>query len=481
MSGLSPAVRQAVEAIEAGPSGPQIGAFFDLDGTLVAGYTAATFYGDRLRKGEVSALEFVRTVVTAFDGEVLGGDPTRVADVAFTALRGVSEEMFSDLGERLFLQKIAGTIRPEARALVRAHQRQGHTVAVASAATSYQIAPIARDLGIEHLVCTRLQVEDGVLTGQPIGSMLWGRHKAAGVRAFAREHQLVLGDSHAYGNGYEDVAFLSSVGHPVALNPHRGLRMAARRLDWTILDLQDPVTPSLVSLGRTVAALGGMNVGATAGLAVGFLTRDGRRGRNTAIRLGSVLPLALTGVELAVRNADRLWSHRPAVFVVNHQSALDVLVMGSLLREDFTVVAKKEARHDPRAMLGSLLIAPAFVDRSDSAQAREALDGLVDRIRGGTSLLIFPEGTRSSTPVLGPFRKGAFHLAVQSGVPIVPVVLRNTGELMWRRSKVVNAGVVDVCVLEPETDWTVDNMNDKVAALRARFAETLARWPEEDD
>lgn len=481
MSGLSPAVREAIEAIEAGPSGPQVGAFFDLDGTLVAGYTAATFYGDRLRKGEVSALEFVRTVVTAVDGEVLGGDPTRVADVAFTALRGVSEEMFSDLGERLFLQKIAGTIRPEARALVRAHQRQGHTVAVASAATSYQIAPIARDLGIEHLVCTRLEVEDGVLTGQPVGSMLWGRHKASGVRAFAREHDLVLGDSHAYGNGYEDVAFLSSVGHPVALNPHRGLRQAAQRLGWTVLDLRDPVTPSLVSLGRTVAALGGMNVGATAGLAVGLLTRDGRRGRNTAIKLGSALPLALTGVELDVRNADRLWSHRPAVFVVNHQSALDVLVMGSLLKEDFTVVAKKEARHDPRAMLGSLLIAPAFVDRGDSAQARETLDALVDRIRGGTSLLIFPEGTRSSTPVLGPFRKGAFHLAVQSGVPIVPVVLRNTGELMWRRSKVVNSGVVDVCVLEPETDWTLDNMNDKVAALHERFAETLARWPEEDD
>jgi putative phosphoserine phosphatase/1-acylglycerol-3-phosphate O-acyltransferase len=481
VSGLSPAVRQAIEEIEAGPSGPQVGAFFDLDGTLVAGYTAATFYGDRLRKGEVSALEFVRTVVTAVDGEVLGGDPTRVADVAFTALRGVSEEMFSDLGERLFLQKIAGTIRPEARALVRAHQRKGHTVAVASAATTYQIAPIARDLGIEHLVCTRLEVEDGVLTGRPVGSMLWGRHKATGVRAFAREHDVVLGESYAYGNGYEDVAFLSSVGHPVALNPHRGLRMAARRLDWRILDLRDPVTPSLASLARTVAALGGMNVGATAGLAVGLLTRDGRRGRNTAISLGSALPLALTGVELDVRNPDRLWTHRPAVFVVNHQSALDVLVMGSLLREDFTVVAKKEARYDPRAMLGSLLLDPAFVDRSDSAQAREALDALVDRIRGGTSLLIFPEGTRSSTPVLGPFRKGAFHLAVQSGVPVVPVVLRNTGELMWRRSKVVNPGVVDVCVLEPETDWTVDNLNDKVAALHASFAETLARWPEEDD
>ena len=480
MTGLSPEVQAAVEAIEAGPSGSQVGAFFDLDGTLVAGYTAATFYGDRLRKGQVSAAEFVRTVVTAVDGELLGGDPTRVADVAFAALRGISEETFSDLGEQLFLQKIAGTIRAEARALVRAHQRMGHTVAVASAATSYQIAPVARDLGIEHLVCTQLEVEDGVLTGQPVGAMLWGRHKAAGVRAFAREHSVSLGESHAYGNGYEDVAFLSSVGYPVALNPHRGLRAAAERLGWTVLDLRDPLTPSLSALGRTVAALGAMNTGAGAGLAIGLLTGDGRRGRNTAINLASTMALTLTGVELNVLNAERLWSHRPAVFVVNHQSALDVLVMGSLLKEDFTVVAKKEARFDPRAMIGSLLIAPAFVDRGDSAQARETLDALVDRIQGGTSLLIFPEGTRSPTPVLGNFRKGAFHLAVQCGVPIVPVVLRNTGELMWRKSKIVHPGVVDVAVLEPETDWTTENMNDKVAALHACFVETLARWPEQD-
>ena len=144
-------------------------------------------------------------------------------------------------------------------------------------------------------------------------------------------------------------------------------------------------------------------------------------------------------------------------------------------------MAKKEVKHDPRAMLGSLLVEPAFIDRSNSEQARATLDALVDRIRGGTSLLIFPEGTRSATPVLGPFRKGAFHLAVQAGVPIVPVVLRNTGELMNKRSFVLNPGTVDVAVLEPETGWTVENMNERVAALHQRFADTLARWPDEED
>lgn len=480
MSGLSSKVRAAVAEIEAGPSGPEVGAFFDLDGTLVAGYTAATFYGDRLRRAEVSPADLFRTVLNVVDGEVLGGDPTRVAHQAFAALRGQSEETFGELGERLFLQRIAGTIRSESRALVRAHQRKGHTVAVASAATSYQIAPVARDLGIDHLICTRLGVEDGLFTGRTDGPMLWGKHKAAGVRAFAREQGVRLPDSYAYGNGYEDVAFLSTVGHPCALNPHRGLRAAAKRLGWPVLDLADPPGGGLVAAARTTAALAGMNAAVSSGVALGVITGSRERGMNTAIQLATGLPMALAGVRVEVLGEERLWAHRPSVFVVNHQSALDVLVMGTLLKREFTIVAKKEARFDPRAMIGSLLIDPAFIDRSDSEQARATLDALVDRIRGGTSLLIFPEGTRSVTPVLGPFRKGAFHLAVQSGVPIVPVVLRNTGELMNKRSFVLNPGTVDVAVLEPETGWTTDNLNERVAALHQRFVDTLAHWPEEE-
>lgn len=477
MSGLSTAAREAIDAIEAGPQGPEVGAFFDLDGTLVAGYTAATFYGDRLKGREVSPAEFLRTVVTAVDGE-LGGDPTRIAHVAFSAMRGESEEAFADLGERLFRAKIAGTIRRESRALVAAHQRAGHTVAVASAATAYQIAPVARDLGVEHLVCTRLVVEDGQFTGETDGPMLWGRHKASGVRAFAREHGVDLAESYAYGNGYEDVAFLSSVGHPTALNPHRDLRAAAARLGWPVLDLADPVGGSLVAAGRTVAALAGMNAGVGAGLAYGLLRRDLDEGRAAAVRLATHLPMAIAGVSMDVLHRERLWTHRPAIFVANHQSALDIPVLGQLLEGDFTIVAKKEARWDPRTFVGSVVIDPAWIDRSDSASARATLDGVVDRIRGGTSLMIFPEGTRSATPVLGPFRKGAFHLAAQAGVPVVPVVLRNTGELMGRSSLVLNPGVVDVCVLEPETDWSADDMDDRIAALRQKFQDTLARWPQ---
>lgn len=472
-------IAEALAEIEAGPAGPQVAAFFDLDGTLVSGYTASTLFADRLRHREIAIDEFVRLLVANVEGTWLGGDPVRGAAMGFATLRGHSDDTLVELGERLFHANIAGTVRGEARRLVRAHQRRGHTVAVASAASVYQIGPVARDLGVDHIICTRLETENGILTGRIEGKIVWGAQKGAAVRAFARTHGLRLKASYAYGNGYEDVAFLSSVGRPRALNPHPGLRDAAAAHGWPVLELREPAGDNLVSAARTLAALGGMNLGVGLGIAHGVLTGDVRRGRHTAVALGSEAALRLAGVTVRVAGAEILERNRPAIVVANHQSALDPLVLAWLLRHDFTVVAKQETRHDVRAVLGRLLLDPAFVDRGNSAQARAAMDALVTRIRAGTSVLVFPEGTRSPTPMLGPFKKGAFHLATAAGVPVVPVVLRNTGELMWRRSLTVNPGTVEVRVLDPVTGWTTDTLDQQVADLRERFVRTLDDWPED--
>jgi putative phosphoserine phosphatase/1-acylglycerol-3-phosphate O-acyltransferase len=172
---------------------------------------------------------------------------------------------------------------------------------------------------------------------------------------------------------------------------------------------------------------------------------------------------------------------RPAVFIANHQSALDVLVLGALLRRDFTAVAKKEARFDPRMMVIGAVLDPAWIDRGDSTKAKDALNGVVGKLRAGISILILPEGTRMPTPSLGRFKKGAFHIALQAGVPIVPIVLRNTGELAWRRSMIVNPGTVDVAVLDPLStrDWTVGDLDRGVAEVRQKVMDTLADWPRE--
>src|SRR5205823_2570861 len=136
----------------------------------------------------------------------------------------------------------------------------------------------------------------------------------------------------------------------------------------------------------------GMGAAAGVGAGIGLLNGSRRMAGNLATELGSELALALAGVQLEVTGEEHVWSHRPAVFVFNHQSSLDMLVIGSLLRRDFTGVAKKEAARDPRfAPIGALLDV-VYIDRANSKRAREALAPVVERLREGTSIAIAPEG-----------------------------------------------------------------------------------------
>lgn len=466
-----------IAEIEAGPQGPQIGAFFDLDGTLVHGFTATHVLKNKIRGGQVGAGELARLVLTAVDG-TLGGNPTRAGDLGISALRGHAMEQLEELGERLFVQKIAGTIRPQARAIVKAHQRMGHTVTLASAATRFQTGPVARSLGIDDIVCTELETEDGVLTGRVIGNFLWGEHKARGVRDFARERGIDLPQSYGYANGDEDIAFLASTGRPHAIGPGRALRRAADLQGWPVLDMNEPLHKGVRAVAATVGAVAGLNAGLLGGAVVGLLRRDRRSGINLGIATACDAALSIAGVKLEVTGAEHL-KERPAIFIGNHQSSLDPVIMGALLRHDVAGVAKAEARRDPRMLLATLLLDPVFIDRSNSTQSRAALDGLQDRVRSGTSIMIFPEGTRMPTPEPGPFKKGAFHMAMQVGVPIVPVVFRNAGALLGPHSLVVRPGTVEVCVLEPidTSDWTVERLNDIVSDVRQKFIDTLEKWP----
>ena len=96
-------------------------------------------------------------------------------------------------------------------------------------------------------------------------------------------------------------------------------------------------------------------------------------------------------------------------------------------------------------------------------------------LESGRSLVIAPEGTRAPTPRLLPFKKGAFHLAMQAQVPMIPVVIRNAGEIMAAHSMILTPGTVQVRVLAPvpTDDWTPENLNEKVAMVEELYADTL--------
>jgi len=464
--------------VAAGPQGPQVGAFFDFDGTLINGYSAALYFRQRLARRDVGAAELVGTLVEVFNMQQRGHDVTRLVDVGLGALRGMSVDELEEMGQQLFRSRISGQLFPDARRLVRAHLRAGHTVALASSATRFQAQAAAEDLGIAHLLVTEVELLDGLVTGRVDGPVLWGPGKADAVRSFAAERGVELAESYAYGNGGEDVLYLETVGRPRPLNADSTLTRAAAERGWVVhrLHRRRRLTPTTVV--RSGASFAGLATGIAAGLGAGLLNRDRRAALGVAAAIGSELALAAAGVSLEVEGQEHLWSPRPAVFVFNHQSQLDVVILAALLRRDFTGVAKRELAADPVFAAMGWLADVAYVDRTDGHAAREALAPALESLAAGTSLVIAPEGTRTPTPRLLPFKKGAFHLALQAKVPMVPVVIRNAGEVMPAGSPFLTPGTVQVRVLAPVAtdDWTAAGLDEQVARVERFFADTMDAW-----
>ncbi|MDQ6807500.1 MAG: HAD-IB family hydrolase, partial [Actinomycetota bacterium] len=301
-------IDELLAEIQAGPQGPKVGAFFDFDGTLIAGYSAAAFYEDRVRRREFGVGELVRTLLAATEMAVLGTDVNKLMGVAISNWAGRSEAEVTETFARLFHDRIAGMVYPEARELIRAHQRAGHTVALATSATRYQAAPLAEDLGVDHVLCTEVEVVQGNFSGFFAGDILWGPNKATAVRQLARRRRIRLPRSYGYANGDEDVFFLEVVGKPRPLNPGSGLERAALEHDWPVSRFSSRGRPGLRSAIRTGAALVGLGAAGGVGIAVGALNRSRRQAANVATSIGPDLALALAGVEVNVTGAEHLWS-----------------------------------------------------------------------------------------------------------------------------------------------------------------------------
>jgi putative phosphoserine phosphatase/1-acylglycerol-3-phosphate O-acyltransferase len=466
--------------VRAAPRGRRTAAFFDFDGTLIDGYSAMAMMQHRARRRELSPLELARLLMVGVEAAAGRADFERFMRVGVQAFRGHTADDLDEMGEKLMRTVLGGALYPEAWELVAAHRRRGHTVVIATSALPFQVEPLARELGVEHVLCTRLEEADGLLTGEVDGPILWGPGKAAAVAEFAASHRIDLDRSFGYGNGGEDVDFLATVGRPTALNPAKQLERVAGERGWPTARFRPRSRPGLEEVARTVASYGGLTAGLYAGLAVGLLKRSRKEGMNVTMSLGSDAGLALAGIRLNVSGEEHLWSERPAVFIFNHQSWLVGMIVMKLLREDVTGVAKKEVSRQPVLAQIGWLMNMAYVDRGDTEQAKRALAPVVDRIRQGISLAISPEGTRSPTPRVGPFKKGAFHLAMQSGVPIVPIVIRNAGVHLWRGSVFMRKGTVDVDVLPPISvaDWKVEELGERVDEVRDLFVRRLSEWPE---
>jgi putative phosphoserine phosphatase/1-acylglycerol-3-phosphate O-acyltransferase len=458
-----------------GPSGPQIAAFFDVDRTLLAGFSVIEFIRDGIVSGRMGPRGMLETAIAIAQFELGQIGFSSFAAGTSAGLRGTPEMEFAAIGERIFQDRLAADVYPESRALVQAHLKKGHTVAVVSSATRYQIDPLAQNLGIRHVLCTRLEVKDGKFTGGVLKPTCYGEGKAIAARELAGAHALDLEESYFYTDSEEDLPLLAMVGKPRPTNPNGRLREIAVKRGWPIHDFTSRGTPGATEILRTSLAVGSLIPSVLLGLPAFLLDGSWRRTVNVAASVWGEIGTALAGVDVRVQGEGHLWSHRPAVFIFNHQSAIDMLLLCKLLRRDFIGIAKKEVKNNPIFGPMFTLAGAVFVDRANHEQAVRALEPAIDALHRGLSIAIAPEGTRSATPKLGRFKKGAFHLAMAAEVPIVPIVFKNTLDALPKHAMFVRPATIEVVVHKPIAtgDWTPQNLEKKIAAVRRLYQRTL--------
>ncbi|WP_369690654.1 HAD-IB family hydrolase [Nocardia crassostreae] len=472
---------EAVAAIRTGPQGPHSAAVFDFGGTVVAGFDPPPLMR-RIVRGRAGRRTLAATLLGSIRGARSEGEYERFLQHAMYTWAGVPEAELAEIGAQLFARTVHGHLYPEAWRLIREHEAAGHTVVLVSALTRYQVRPVAEELGITHVLCTAMSVQDGVLTGHVDGKPLWRNGKAEAVRRFAGAHGIELSRSWIYADAAADLPLLQLAGHPVAVNPDPRVVLEAAEKDWPVLHFRPRQAPGPLDYARTLAGFGGLLGGALFGVAAKAHTKQRRQMADSMLVHAADSTLRGSGVRVRVTGAEYTRAPRPAVFVFNHQSQFDIVVLAEVLGTGFTGIAKKEITKNP--VFGPLMrfVEVTFIDRADKAAAKAALAPVVETLRGGLSVVIAPEGTRSLTPRIGPFKKGAFHIAMQAGVPIIPVVIRNAGEIAWRNSAIVRKGVVDVAVLPPidVSGWDPADMDAEVEGVRQLFVDTLLHWPKDE-
>ena len=159
--------------------------------------------------------------------------------------------------------------------------------------------------------------------------------------------------------------------------------------------------------------------------------------------------LRLAGIRLTVEGRGNLLPGQAVIYMPNHQSQFDILALFEGIPGQFRWLAKAELFRIPLFGLAMARAGYIPVNRSDRREAIKSMNDAAARISAGTSVVVFPEGTRSQDGQLLPFKKGGFMLALQSQVPIVPVAILGTGSILPKGSRWLQGGAITVRFLPP--------------------------------
>lgn len=184
--------------------------------------------------------------------------------------------------------------------------------------------------------------------------------------------------------------------------------------------------------------------------------------------------LSLSGMRVEVRGLEQLDPKQTYIFAANHRSYIDTATLFAYTGRRIGLFAKKELLKVPILGYGMGYVNIMAIDRSSLESARATVRAAVERIRAGRSFGVFVEGTRARPGELLPFKKGAFYMAVETGVPVVPVAIKNTDALMGKGKGAAYPGTIEMVLLPPIETRAMSGDAD-VQALTAQVRTAIAK------
>lgn len=387
-------------------------AIFDLDRTLLAGASGTVYSAAMRESGFVSrALPGENLLYGIFNriGETLPS--MALARQAATMARGRSRELMRAAGLAA-APGLAAMVQPYAWPLFDEHRAAGRRLVMATTTPLDLVEPLAEALGFDAVLATRYGVDDeGTFDGTIVGPFVWATGKLAAVRTWATEHGVDLAASYAYSDSVFDTPLLSSVGHPVVVNPDPAMIVMAALRRWPVVNLDAP--PGVLKIPVLNVELQ---------------------------RLAALFarPAFIPYARFDIDGVEHIPASGPAIIVGNHRSYFDVAAMAVTIARTGRPVrflGKKELFDAP--VIGPIATAMGGIRVDRGTGSDEPLAAAAAALAGGELVAMMPQGTIPRGPAFfDPVLKGrwgAARLATLSGAPVVPVGLWGT-ERVWPRS-----------------------------------------------
>jgi HAD superfamily hydrolase (TIGR01490 family) len=210
-------------------------AFFDLDQTIAGSVSGKVLYREAFSKGLVTRWDLLKAVLLSISFKLKLKDPREIIDKMVSWVKGIPEMTMDNLCYEVSIKEIIPYVYKDARVEIENHKRENAKVVILSSTVTSICQEMAKNLGMDDIICTKLEVRNGNLTGLPVGHICYGEEKAIRLKAYCEKYSFSPADAWYYGDSMADFHALNSVGNPVCVNPDKKLKKKARNRGWKVV------------------------------------------------------------------------------------------------------------------------------------------------------------------------------------------------------------------------------------------------------